>query len=125
MPKINKEDLLMKAKTKFTRLWSILLALAMVVGMLPTIALAAGSESADFVSDPTTALALLNAAKTGTTDSTWDPDTNTLTLKGVHFVTTAATAMKLPANTTIVLNGETPSQAARRITAMAFTPRAV
>ena len=31
----------MKAKTKFTKLWSILLALAMVVGMLPTIALAA------------------------------------------------------------------------------------
>ena len=69
MPKINKEDLLMKAKTKFTRLWSILLALAMVVGMLPIAALAAGSatETADFVSDPTTALALLNAAKTGTT----------------------------------------------------------
>ena len=42
MPKIDKEDLLMKAKTKFTRLWSILIALAMVVGMLPTIALAAG-----------------------------------------------------------------------------------
>ena len=49
----------MKAKTKFTKLWSILLALAIVVGMLPTIALAAGSESADFVYDPTTALALL------------------------------------------------------------------
>lgn len=117
----------MKAKTKFTKLWSILLALAMVVGMLPIAVLAAGSATAtaDFSTDPTTALALLNAAKTGTTDSTWDPDTNTLTLKGVHFVTTAATALKLPANTTIVLNGETPSQAARRITAMAFTPRAV
>ena len=31
----------MKAKTKFTRLWSILLALAMVVGMLPATVLAA------------------------------------------------------------------------------------
>lgn len=92
----------MKAKTKFTRLWSILLALAMVVGMLPTIALAAGSESADFVSDPTTALALLNAAKTGTADSTWDG--STLTLNGVNFVTTtAATAVKLPDDATIVL----------------------
>ena len=119
----------MKAKTKFTKLWSILLALAMVVGMLPIAALAAGSatETADFTDGyGTDALALLNAAKTpGAADSTWDPDTNTLTLKGVHFVTTAATALKLPANTTIVLNGETPSQAARRITAMAFTPRAV
>lgn len=104
MPKINKEDLLMKAKTKFTRLWSILLALAMVVGMLPAIALAAGSESADFVSDPTTALELLNAAKTGTADSTWDG--STLTLNGVNFVTTTAAAVKLPDGATIVLNGE-------------------
>ncbi len=94
----------MKAKTKFTRLWSILLALAMVVGMLPAIALAAGSESADFVSDPTTALELLNAAKTGTADSTWDG--RTLTLNGVNFVTTTAAAVKLPDGATIVLNGE-------------------
>ena len=95
----------MKSKTKFTKLWSILLALAMVVGMLPIAALAAGSESAtaDFVSNPTTALALLNAAKTGTADSTWDNDTKTLTIGGVNFTTTAATAVKLPANTTIVL----------------------
>ena len=97
----------MKGKTKFTRLWSILLALAMVVGMLPIAALAAGSatETADFVSTPTKALALLNDAKTGTTDSTWDG--STLTLKGVHFVTSAATAVKLPANTTIVLTDGT------------------
>ena len=95
----------MKAKTKFTRLWSILLALAMVVGMLPTMVLAAGSATAtaDFSTDPTTALALLNDAKTGTTTSTWDGDTKTLTLGGVNFTTTAATAVKLPANTTIVL----------------------
>ena len=95
----------MKAKTKFTRLWSILLALAMVVGMLPTMVLAAGSATAtaDFSTDPTTALALLNDAKTGTTTSTWEGDTKTLTLGGVNFTTTAATAVKLPANTTIVL----------------------
>lgn len=98
----------MKAKTKFTRLWSILLALVMVVGMLPTVALAAepATEKADFSTDPTAALNLLNAAKTGTEDSTWDPDTNTLTLNGVNFTTTASTAVKLPEAATIVLNGD-------------------
>ena len=98
----------MKAKTKFTKLWSILLALAMVVGMLPIAALAAGSATvtADFSTDPITALALLNDAKTGTTDSTWDNDTKTLTLNGVNFETTAATAVKLPDGAIIVLNGE-------------------
>ena len=98
----------MKAKTKFTKLWSILLALAMVVGMLPIAALAAGSATAtaDFSTDPTAALSLLNAAKTGTTDITWDGDTSTLTLGGVNFVTSAATAVKLPDGAKIVLNGE-------------------
>ena len=97
----------MKAKTKFTRLWSILLALAMVVGMLPTTVLAAGSATAtaDFTTDANAALDLLNDAKTGTTDSTWDSTTNTLTLNGVNFETEAATAVKLPDGLTIVLNG--------------------
>lgn len=45
MSKRNKEELLMKAKTKITRLFGILLAFVMVVGMLPTVALAA-EESA-------------------------------------------------------------------------------
>ena len=97
----------MKAKTKFTKLWSILLALAMVVGMLPIAALAAGSatETADFTDGyGTDALALLNAAKTpGAADSTWDPDTKTLTLKGVYFSTATATAVMLPKDATIVL----------------------
>ena len=96
----------MKAKTKFAKLWSILLALAMVVGMLPTTVLATGSESADFVSDPITALALLNDAKTGEADSTWDSDTKTLTLNGMNFETTAATAVRLPDGANIILNGE-------------------
>ena len=98
----------MKAKTKLTKLWSILLVLVMVVGMLPTVALAAepATEKADFSTDPTAALNLLNAAKTGTEDSTWDPDTNTLTLNGVNFTTTASTAVKLPEAATIVLNGD-------------------
>ena len=98
----------MKAKTKLTKLWSVLLALVMVVGMLPTVALAAepATEKADFSTDPTAALALLNAAKTGTTDSTWDSSNNTLTLNGVNFTTTVSTAVKLPAGSEIVLNGD-------------------
>ena len=97
----------MKAKTKLTKLWSILLALSMVVGMLPTIALAAGSATAtaDFTTDANAALALLNAAKTGTAESTWVG--NTLTLNGVNFTTTAATAVKLPEDATIVLTAGT------------------
>ena len=101
----------MKAKTKLTKLWSILLVLVMVVGMLPTMALAAESQmsqTADFTSgDGSAALALLNAAKKeGVADSVWDSNTNTLTLNGVDFTTTAATAVKLPDGAIIVLNGE-------------------
>ena len=95
-------------KAKFTRLWSILLALVMVVGLLPTTARAVGpaTEKANFAYDPAAALALINAAKTGEADSTWDSSTNTLTLNGVNFTTTAPTAVKLPETATIVLNGD-------------------
>lgn len=101
----------MKEKTKPTRLLSILLALAMVVGMLPTAALAEGAvpatATADFTVDADVALALLNTAKTGEAeDSTWDADSKTLTLNGVNFETEAATAVKLPDGATIILNGE-------------------
>ena len=101
----------MKAKTKLTKLWSILLALVMVVGMLPTVALAEGSATAtataDFSANPTAALALLNAAKTADAeDSTWDSTTKTLTLNGVNFETTAAIAVILPDDAKIVLNGD-------------------
>ncbi len=96
----------MKAKKKRTRLWSILLVLVMVVGMLPTTALAAVEESAAFDSAPDKALNLFNAAKTGTEDSTWNSETKTLTLNGVDFRTTNDTAVYLPAGTTIVLHGE-------------------
>ncbi len=66
------------------------------------------NETADFTADADGALKLLNAAKwSGAEDSTWDRTTNTLTLKGVNFQTTAATAVKLPAGTTIVLAAET------------------
>ena len=98
----------MKAKTKFTRLWSILLALVMVVGMLPTVALAAepATEKADFSANPTAALDLLNDAKTGTADSEWNSTSKTLTLNGVDFETTAAIAVILPDDAKIVLNGD-------------------
>ena len=65
----------------------------------------APSATALFSTSPIGALALLNNAKTGTEDSTWDSDTNTLTLNGVNFTTTAAAAVRLPADSTIVLNG--------------------
>ena len=98
----------MKVKTKLTRLWCFLLALVMVAGLLPTTALAEGAatEKANFADDPAAALALINAAKTGEADSTWDSSTNTLTLNGVNFTTTAPTAVKLPETATIVLNGD-------------------
>ncbi|MDY4515905.1 MAG: InlB B-repeat-containing protein [Lachnospiraceae bacterium] len=95
-------------ESKISRLWSILLALVMVVGLLPTTARAEGpaTEKANFADDPAAALALINAAKTGEADSTWDSSTNTLTLNGVNFTTTAPTAVKLPETATIVLNGD-------------------
>ena len=68
----------MRAKTKLTRLCSILLTLVLLVGMLPTVALAAepATGTADFTSDgnPTDALTLLNTYKTGAADSTDNPN---------------------------------------------------
>ena len=74
--------------------------------MLPIAALAAGAAKADFTAAPGLAPALLNAAKTGEADSTWDPGTNTLTLNGVNFSSTDATAVLLPEGAKIVLNGD-------------------
>ena len=96
----------MRAKTKLTRLCGILLILVLLVGLLPTVALAEGpaTGTADFTDDTAAALALLNAAKTpGAADITWDPATKTLTLNGVNFTTTASTALQLPDGATIVL----------------------
>ena len=69
------------------------------------------AQTADFTAgdDGVEALALLNAAKTGTEDSTWDSTTKVLTLKGVNFTTTAITAVKLPEDATIVLAEGTES----------------
>ena len=89
------------------RLLSALLALCMCFALLAVPTFADGvSETADFTAADggRRALELLNAAKSsGADDSTWDNDSKTLTLKGVNFQTTAATAVKLPAGTTIVL----------------------
>ena len=69
---------------------SILLSLAMCLTLLPATALAEGTatatETADFITNATAALALLNDAKTeGAANSEWDPATSTLTLKGVDL----------------------------------------
>lgn len=92
------------------RVLSLVLALCMTLPLLPAAAFAAepASQTADFTGaaegGAEAALALLNAAKwSNAEDSIWDGDTKTLTLKGVNFTTTATTALKLPAEATIVL----------------------
>ena len=62
-------------------------------------------KTADFTASDggTEAIALLNSAKTGSENSTWDNGTKTLTLKGVSFATTATTAVKLPDGATVIL----------------------
>ena len=62
-------------------------------------------KTADFTASDggTEAIALLNSAKTGSADSTWDNGTKTLTLNGVSFITTATTAVKLPDGATVIL----------------------
>ena len=82
-----------------------------VLTMTPSAHREAGSGTADFtIGDDAAALALLNAAKTGTEDSTWDAGTKTLTLRGIDFSTTADTAIKLPSGAVIVLADGTNNQ---------------
>ena len=80
----------MKHKQTLRRGLSILLSLVLCLSLLPATALAEGTatatETADFITNATAALALLNDAKTeGAANSEWDPATSTLTLKGVDF----------------------------------------
>lgn len=93
---------------KKKRLLALILTICMVMSLVPTIVYAEVSETADFTADDNgaAALALLNAAKTGSDESTWDSATKTLTLKGVNFTTTATTAVNLPEGATIVLAGD-------------------
>ena len=93
------------------KLPTLLLALCMVLSALPFTAFAAASatETADFTADGgTKAINLLNEFKTvGAADSVWDNSSKTLTLRGIDFTTTAQTAVKLPAGSTIVLTDGT------------------
>ena len=88
------------------RVMSTLLALCLCLTLLPETAFAAepATETADFTAGSgTAAIALLNQHKIGEADSVWDNDSKTLTLNGIDFTTTATTAVKLPAGSTIVL----------------------
>ena len=91
-----------------TKLMTVLLTISMVLSAVPITASAAdpATETADFTASDSgaAAIALLNQYKTfGAADSTWNNDTKTLTLRGINFTTKAATAVKLPDSTTIVL----------------------
>ena len=98
----------MKNKAIKTKLLTVLLTLCMVLSLVPVTAFAAdpATETADFTASDggAAAIALLNQYKSfGAADSTWDNGTKTLTLRGIDFTTKAATAVKLPDRTTIVL----------------------
>ena len=97
----------MKRNQTMRRGLSVLLSLVLCLSLLPATALAAEpvTETADFTEygNHAEALALLNAAKTGEAESTWDSDTKTLTLNGVNFITTNPTAVALPKGAKIVL----------------------
>ena len=102
----------MKNKAFKTKLLTVLLALCMVLSLVPMTAFAAdpATETADFTASDggAAAIALLNQYKSfGAADSTWDNGTKTLTLRGIDFTTKAATAVKLPDRTTIVLTDGT------------------
>lgn len=98
----------MKKKTVKVKFLTALLTLCMVLSLVPMTAFAAdpATETADFTASDggAAAIALLNQYKNvGAADSTWDNGTKTLTLRGIDFTTKAATAVKLPDSTTIVL----------------------
>lgn len=98
----------MKKKTVKVKFLTALLTLCMVLSLVPMTAFAAdpATETADFTASDggAAAIALLNQYKSfGAADSTWDNGTKTLTLRGIDFTTKAATAVKLPDRTTIVL----------------------
>lgn len=100
----------MQKTTIRTKLMTVLLTLCMILSLMPITTLAAESaaDTADFcVESGTKAINLLNQYKTGTALSSWDNDSKTLTLQGVKFTTTAQTAVKLPAGSTIILKDGT------------------
>ena len=93
-----------------SKLTAILLALCLALSLvrLSVFAATPATETADFtVGQGREAITLLNQYKTGTAESLWDNTAKTLTLWGVDFTTTAQTAVKLPAGSTIVLKDGT------------------
>ena len=97
----------MKTKLFMGKILTVVLTLCMVVSLVPmsAFATAEATETADFTAADggAAALALLNKAKTGTEDSTWDNGSKTLVLKGIDFTTAATTALKLPDGAAVVL----------------------
>ena len=95
----------MKRTSIKTKLLTAMLTLCMALTPLPAFAAEPSAETADFTTGGgTAAIELLNTFRTdGAAASTWDDGSKTLTLRGVDFTTTAATAVKLPAGSTIVL----------------------
>ena len=108
--KIRKECENMENRMHKSKLTAILLALCLALSLVPMSVFAAtpATETADFtVGQGREAITLLNQYKTGTAESLWDNTAKTLTLWGVDFTTTAQTAVKLPAGSTIVLKDGT------------------
>ena len=100
----------MENRAHKSKLTAILLALCLALSLVPLSVFAAtpATETADFtVGQGREAITLLNQYKTGTAESLWDNTAKTLTLWGVDFTTTAQTAVKLPAGSTIVLKDGT------------------
>ena len=97
----------MKTKLFMGKILTVGLTLCMAASLLPLSAFATteATETADFTAADggAAALALLNKAKTGTEDSTWDNGSKTLVLKGIDFTTAATTALKLPDGAAVVL----------------------
>lgn len=90
----------MKHNQTLRRGLGILIALVMCLSLLPVTALAEGTQMANFITDPITAVDMLG----GRDKASWE--NNTLTLNGVNFTTNASIAVKLPADATIVLKGK-------------------
>lgn len=96
------------------KLTAIFFTFCMVMSLMPMSVFGAGeaTETADFTAADggAAALTILNEAKTGSEESTWDSTSKTLTLKGINFITSATTALKLPDGATIVLADGTENQ---------------
>ena len=103
----------MKAKSA-RKFMAIFFTFCMMMSLMQISVLGEGAatETADFTAADggTAALMILNEAKTGSEDSTWDSASKTLTLKGINFTTSATTALKLPNGATVVLADGTENQ---------------